>query len=196
MPASGLAAVAPPSAWVTLSEHKWVNFRGRRGTSPSIRPADHWRHIQRRAVWPFANRVLSFLDGLEKVALEGDAPNSDEVAELSRCIEVTNLSHPTYRAVIAPDFDFLSKTDLLALDNIVAEHGHKSFDELKDLTHGMRAYTDAWRPNRLQKNFPMPFEYFFADALDKASFLEELEEDQLIMRKFSHPIESPKGVLV
>ena len=31
LPASGLAAVPPPP--VTLSEYKWVNFRGRRGAS-------------------------------------------------------------------------------------------------------------------------------------------------------------------
>ena len=29
--ANGLAAVLPRPAWVTLAEHKWVSFRGRRG---------------------------------------------------------------------------------------------------------------------------------------------------------------------
>lgn len=143
---------------------------------------------------PTPNRVLGLLDGLEKVALEGDAPNSDEVAELSRCLEVINLAHPTYRAVVAPDYDFLSKTDLMALVNTLSEHGHKTFDELKVLTHGMRAYTNAWRSNGLQKKFPMPFEYFFADTPGKAGFLKELEEDQLILRKFSEPVELPKAI--
>jgi Protein of unknown function (DUF4065) len=141
---------------------------------------------------PTPNRILCFLDGLERVANEGADPSSDEVAELARCLAVKNLAHPTYHAVVQPDLDFLSRTDLIALDSAIIEHGRKSFEDLMDLTHGMKAYTASWQPDSHKKRFPMPFENFFADAPEKIDFLNELEEDQEILRKFSQPLEISK----
>ncbi|MCX6602278.1 MAG: Panacea domain-containing protein [Acidobacteria bacterium] len=133
---------------------------------------------------PTPNRVLSLLNGLEKVALEGDAPLNDEVAELVLHFDVAKDEYATYHAKSQPDLDALSISDLKVLDRVVAEHGRKTFNELKDLTHGMRAYTKAWRNDEVRKKYPMVFEDFFAEEPDKADFLKELEENQQLRRAF------------
>jgi Protein of unknown function (DUF4065) len=127
---------------------------------------------------PTPNRVLNFLDDLERVANRGDDPGSDEVSELARCLSVTEKRYPTYHAKEKPDLDYLSKTDLIALDSAVAEYGQKDFEELKTFTHGLKAYSEAWRPNELREKFPMPYESFFADLPARQEFLKELEVEQ------------------
>ena len=133
---------------------------------------------------PTPDRTLELLNGLERVALEGTAPPSDMVADFARLIEVADLAHPTYHVSSEPDLDALSESDLMALDAVVREHGRKSFDELRDLTHGMKAYTNAWRIDSARRKFPMSFEDFFADDPGKADFLMEIEEEQKLARLF------------
>lgn len=133
---------------------------------------------------PTPARTLELLNGLERVALEGTAPQSDMVANFARLIEVTDLAHPTYHVSSEPDLDALSESDLMALDAVVREHGRKSFDELRDLTHGMKAYTNAWRIDSTRRKFPMSFEDFFAADPGKADFLMEIEEEQKLARLF------------
>ena len=133
---------------------------------------------------PTPDQTLDLLNGLEKVALEGSAPASDGVAELARIFLVEDLAHPTYHAESEADFDALSRSDVLVLDSVVRDHGHKTFNELRDLTHGMKAYTNAWRGGSARKKFPMMFEDFFADEPDKADFLTELAEEQRLARLF------------
>lgn len=133
---------------------------------------------------PTPNRVLGLLNGLEKVALEGDAPLNDEVAELARLFDVAKDEYATYHAKSQPDADALSKSDLRVLDHVVEEHGRKTFNELMDLTHSMRAYTNVWRNDEVRKKYPMAFEDFFAEDPDKAEFLKEIEENQQLRRTF------------
>ena len=133
---------------------------------------------------PTPDRILELLNGLEIVALEGKDPISDEIAELSKCFIVADLAHPTYHASSKADEDSLSKSDILVLDQVVDQHGRKNFKELMKLTHGMRAYTAAWRNNLARKKFPMTFEDFFAEEPDKEEFLKEIEEEQHLARLF------------
>ena len=133
---------------------------------------------------PTPDKILSLLGGLERVALEGDEPMSDEVAELVNNLDVAEDEYSTYHAKSQPDFDALSKSDVSVLDHVIQEHGLKTFNELKELTHGMKAYADVWRSNGVRKKFPMAFEDFFAEAPEKAEFLKELEENQELHRAF------------
>lgn len=141
---------------------------------------------------PTPDRTLCLLNGLAMVALEGKDPISDEIAELAKVFSMADLAHPTYHAKSHPDWDALSKSDLIVLDHVVDQHGRKSFNELMALTHGMRAYTLAWRNDVDRKKFPMAFEDFFAEEPDKEEFLKEIEEEQHLAKLFSSKIEFPK----
>lgn len=141
---------------------------------------------------PTPDRTLDLLSGLERVVLEGKEPNSNEVAELSKNFSVADLAHPTYHAKCKPDFDALSKSDLMVLDSVLSKHGRMNFNELMTLTHGLKAYTLAWRNDSDRKKFPMAFEDFFAEEPDKAEFLKEIEEEQQLTKLFSSKLEIPK----
>ena len=133
---------------------------------------------------PAPNRVLCLLDGLEKVALEGDAPMRDEVAELAKHFDVFEDEYSTYHAKSEPDVESLSQSDMKVLDHFIGEHGRKTFNELKILTHNMKAYTSVWRDKEVRRKYPMAFEDFFADVPDKAEFLKELQENQQLRQAF------------
>jgi uncharacterized phage-associated protein len=135
---------------------------------------------------PTPANTLDLLDALERVAIQGQDPMNDQVAELERAMDLSNLEHPTYHAKVDPNPDALSRSDLRVLDHVIQEHGRKSFNELKAMTHGMRAYTNVWRDNDTRKRFPMAFEDFFADVPEKAEFLDELEENQKLEKAFPH----------
>ena len=60
----------------------------------------------------------------------------------------------------------------------MAEYGEKDFEELKNFTHGLKAYIEAWHPDELREKFPMPYESFFADRPERLDFLKELEVEQ------------------
>lgn len=141
---------------------------------------------------PAPNRLLAFLNSLEKVILEGADPDCDEVAELARCLDVTEIAHPIYTPKVEADLDFLSKTDRIVLDSVAANQGHSGFDELVKLTQGMKAYAIAWRPQSLARKFPMPFESFFADFPEKADILEELEADQALTQSLVRAAQAQK----
>ncbi len=127
---------------------------------------------------PTPDATLDLLNGLEAVVHQGKLPMSDQVAELVTALELTNLHYPTYHAKVEPDLNAMSKSDMRVLDQVVEDHGRKTFSELKTLTHGMKAYTNVWLDDGPRKKFPMAFEDFFAEAPDKAEYLKELQEDQ------------------
>ena len=58
----------------------------------------------------------------------------------------------------------LSKSDLKVLKETVEEHGQKSFDQLRDMTHEHQAYKRAWSRRGGGKSNPIHFE----DLLEKA----------------------------
>ena len=137
---------------------------------------------------PTPNRVLCLLDGLEKVTLEGADPASDEVAELAKHFDVFEDEYSTYHARSGVDLDSLSKSDMKVLDDVIEEHGRKTFNELKTLTHNMKAYTNVWRTGEICRKFPMTFEDFFAEAPDKADFLKELKENHELRQAFPEDV--------
>lgn len=137
---------------------------------------------------PTGDRILKLLGALESVALEGETAKGSEVAELVASLAVAEDEYSTYHAKIEPDLDALSKSDIKVLDHVVEEHGLKSFDELKNYTHGMHAYKAAWREVEGQRKFPITFDDFFAEEPEKAEFLKELQENQAIAGTFPRAI--------
>ena len=85
--------------------------------------------------------------------------------------------------------EFLSKSDLRALDEVVELHGDKSFDELKALTHEMPSWKKAWNdPDRTAKNADMAFEDLFLEDSDTLrGSCEEMIENFELRKAFGEP---------
>jgi uncharacterized phage-associated protein len=94
--------------------------------------------------------------------------------------------HPGYklRPSQKPWVEFLSKSDLDILDEIVEECGKKTFSELYEITHALPAYYKAWARRKGNREL-MRFEEFFEqdpyadpillkELVEKAALLEEL----------------------
>lgn len=75
---------------------------------------------------------------------------------------------------------YLSPSDIEALQEVVKEHGAKSFEELKAMTHELFAYRKAWG-ERGCDNPPMKFEDLFVEDPDaiEGAFEEMMENYEL-----------------
>jgi hypothetical protein len=93
------------------------------------------------------------------------------------------FQHPRLKASGAADLACLSRSEIMAIEHVINEHGRKGFDELKALTHSMAAYQNAWAKAKAvgSKMEEMRYEDFFEDDSDAvAGALEEmLENDSL-----------------
>jgi len=81
--------------------------------------------------------------------------------------------------------EYLSKSDLEALDHVIEKYGKKSATELSALTHAMPAYLNAWETRGDQNKVDMKYEDFFEadpDAIEGA--LDEMLEDDELRRAF------------
>lgn len=109
-------------------------------------------------------------------------PFTDEGRKILANLEVDKSNkHPLLRARTACNFDELSRSDIAALDGAVRDVGKMNYQELKDLTHALKAFDKAWKSKSMWKNSaPMKFEDFFED--NSAAKAEMIENDQL--RKF------------
>jgi uncharacterized phage-associated protein len=89
----------------------------------------------------------------------------------------------------AKDFrlgDFLSESDLEALNSIAQTYGGKTFSELRRITHDMPAYNKAWHEDRPHDSPRMAFEDFFEED-DEAiqGALEEMTENAGLRKAFA-----------
>jgi uncharacterized phage-associated protein len=69
----------------------------------------------------------------------------------------------------------LSESDFQVLDEIIAEHAHKSDRELYNLTHSHIAYSKAWGNKKGIKNKKMLFEDMIEDSVNKEDLIETLK---------------------
>ena len=84
-----------------------------------------------------------------------------------------------------PWLEFLSKSDLNVLDEIVEEYGSKTFDELYQITHALPAYYKAWARREGNRQL-MRFEEFFEDDTDAdQTLLQELREKAALVGELS-----------
>lgn len=110
---------------------------------------------------PIPSEALDLLNAF----LKADTDSSDpRIQAMMASLELDRrFQNPRISTKVSPAFQSLSKSDMMALDDIVGVFGAKGFDELKSLTHTMYAYRVAWdkRPNG-----PMQYEDFFEEAPD------------------------------
>jgi|HubBroStandDraft_5_1064220.scaffolds.fasta_scaffold111638_2 uncharacterized phage-associated protein len=119
-------------------------------------------------------------------ALIQDSFKDDRVAAMSRHLVLDRAySNPRFSLrQELPLEEFLSASDLTSLEITVAAHGHKSFDELKALTHEMPAYKRAWQGRENQAP-TIGYEDLFledSDAIEGA--LQEMIEDDDLRKAF------------
>lgn len=117
--------------------------------------------------------LKSFLD-------DPEAPWLSSVLTIDRTFQ-----NPRFVAVSPPELDYLSQSDVNALDVVLERFGSKSFPELRALTHEMIAYQNAWNNRGNRKSAPMNFEDFFEEDSDAiAGVLEEAIEDSQLRKAF------------
>ena len=127
-------------------------------------------------------------DLLKAILAQGEAHEHEHVRTLSQHLAIDRrYQHPRFQTAKPLDYTyFLSSSELNALDEVVAAHGHKSFDELYNLTHAMPSYTKVWEdPNRSSRNPLMSFEDLFtndSEAIEGAK--EEMVEDYEMRQAF------------
>lgn len=87
------------------------------------------------------------------------------------------FQHPRLSAKRMPNLEALSVSERAALEHVVSEHGKRTFDELKVLTHEMPAYRKVWKGVAVE----MYYEDFFDEDPDAITGAREemLENDAL-----------------
>lgn len=138
---------------------------------------------------PVPSHMLSTLGGMETILSEDGLPDqvSVDARTLAKSFVLETGKHPTYRAIETPDLDQLSESDIMVLDKIAEEFGHRAFDEIYNFTHALKAYATVWQEGSTRRKFPMKFEDFFLDAPDRQFMLEEMIENQAIREAFPSP---------
>lgn len=133
---------------------------------------------------PTPSLTLDLLNDHEKVLMEGADTEDQRTIELIHGLGLEGLPYPRYQNLEQPNLDALSESDIVVLDQVATEHGHKNFEQLKSLTHGAVAYRSVWRDGLTQRRFRMRFEDFFADAPGREEFLQEILENQFLKQAF------------
>jgi len=134
---------------------------------------------------PIPSRVLDMLD-----AIEGETARTDEAVELAAALNLDRrFRYPRYTALERPRVKNLSESDMEVLNEIIREHGMRSFTQLRHLTHEMPAYEKVWEdPDRIGGSVPMSFEDFFEeDEAALAGVLEEMVENCKLREAFPDP---------
>lgn len=96
------------------------------------------------------------------------------------------FSNPHFEAREFNLGEYLSESDLEALNAIAQTYGGKTFSELRRITHDMPAYNKAWNDDRPHDSPRMAFEDFFEED-DEAiqGALEEMTENASLRKAFA-----------
>ena len=93
--------------------------------------------------------------------------------------------YPRFTANAAPDLEVFSESERRALDHVIAQHGRRSFDELKALTHEMPAYKKARARVKGARAVFMRYVDFFEEDPDAiAGALDEMLETHRLRTAF------------
>ncbi len=96
-----------------------------------------------------------------------------------------NFHNPRIASSRSPEFQTLSKSDMMALDITIEKFGSKGFDELLSITHATYEYRSARKREPDSQNSEMHYEDFFEEdtnAIEGA--LEEMLENAEIREAF------------
>lgn len=131
---------------------------------------------------PVPSGVLNILNGM----LAGTGDLLPAVSESGIAVNRT-FTNPHFEAKEFRMGEFLSESDIEALNDVVRAYGGKTFSELRGLTHDMPAYKNA-REDRSNEAPKMAFEDFFEEddeAIEGA--LEEMKENARLRKAFAFP---------
>lgn len=103
------------------------------------------------------------LDMLNSVIEEG--ANSPQRMLFENVVIDHKFEQPQFSARDFRLGDFLSDSDIEALDAVIEAHGRKAFSELRAMTHELPAYKTAW-DHRTNGSPRMEFEDFFEEDDD------------------------------
>lgn len=138
----------------------------------------HGRPITQEAYFalpygPVASKAMDLLNGDTWTMRDAG------IEELPFATETLQVAGRPITYIRAPrrdvNFDLFSKSDIRVFDEILAEYGGKSFQELYQLTHGHFAYRRAWTNRKPGANrSEMFYEDMIEDATKKEAFLEDI----------------------
>jgi uncharacterized phage-associated protein len=116
-------------------------------------------------------------------------PFTEQGRQLVKSLRVDrSQKNPLLRATAGYDRDQLSKSDIAALEATIAEFGRKSFNQLRDITHHMVAWKEAWDGRGKQEKAHMKFESFFVDDPNAiSSDVDEMIEDHHLRHVLAQP---------
>ncbi len=136
---------------------------------------------------PVPQITMDFLHAVVDPDSKGGFVDRDNAKRLAGALTIDRgYKYPRFSGKEQVNFyDFLSKSDLAALDHIISIYGKKSAIELSALTHAMPAYQKAWESRGMEAAVDMKYEDFFEgdpDAIDGA--LEEMIENNELNEAF------------
>jgi uncharacterized phage-associated protein len=106
---------------------------------------------------PVPSKTLNLLGALEA------GSDDPEVSRLAGFVALDRrFQYPHFQAIRQAELDSLSSSDLKVLEEVIREHGQKTFRELRALTHEFDAYKKAWEA-RIENRGLMRFEDLFED---------------------------------
>ncbi len=155
---------------IFLSDKLHLVRFGRPITGDSLRAMDYG---------PVPSEVYDVLKGFVAGYRNARVDALDEHLAINR-----HYQHPRFEMVRDINFPyFLSASEIQALNEVIAAHGSKNFDELYALTHAMPAYVNAWEQRGSSRNPLMSFEELFInDSEAIAGTEEEMLEDYEMRR--------------
>jgi hypothetical protein len=118
---------------------------------------------------PVASNALDLIKG--NSATLGAAGLDSLPIHLEKRANIIILTRPL-RPV---NYDVFSRSDLAVFDEIIEQHGSKTFEELFRLTHSHHAYDFAWRNRRRGNRALMYYEDMLEDSARKAAIVSSLE---------------------
>jgi uncharacterized phage-associated protein len=131
---------------------------------------------------PIPSRTLNLLN-----AVANGTIRDDEAAALNDAVILDRrFINPRFQAAEVAHVDHLSRSDVMALEKVIAEYGQMGFGELKAITHEMFAYKHAWgdRPEG-SNGVDMDFDSFFEEDSDAVVGAQDvMREDDLLRKAF------------
>lgn len=127
--------------------------------------------------------MLNILD-----AIEVGQVATDEQKQIAESIQLDRrFVYPHIVASVPPSMENLSQSDIDSLEETIREYGHRTFGELRALSHETPAYRKAWAASS-KGSHPMEFEDFFEE--DEAALVdvrEEMIENDKLRKAFPEP---------
>lgn len=147
----------------------------------------HGRPIVGDTYWaipngPVPEQTLDMINAV--IGMEARSPSEKKLSSL--LVIDRRFEYPRMSAKNTATIECLSRSDIEALNHVMSLHGHKTFGELKMLTHKMVAYDEAWSGKpKASKRAKMSYNDFFEEDSDAlAGARDEMIENDLLRKAF------------